>query len=433
MTSSQRAWRISSLRSELPLLVNGGFVDAEQVIERHSGADFTLQAGRHFITFRASDELDAAAVTLTINGAEEFHFRGSVQLYATASSLALQQSTAIAWPQPSEPRLGPPQLGSWVETALGSEVVMPAGDRRPSAAAFARRVRLVGLLFCSSQNELSKQFVRRLEQCYLRGLQFDVGIVVATVEPSAEDAAAARASFNSEWAVLPYRQVSPACKRYELVGVPRLVILHALSGESVRTNAVLDVMTHWDGPATILKLCGLPDPTCWVREQVRRKASSSRLKHRVELKPEDLLQAFRAADLDGSGSVSLGELMGAFRALGLTATQSTLGLFRAHDADHSDGLDFVEFCVLCAKCRDLLQPRDPERRQLLSIFAANDKTNVGFVSMGALLAGLASAGVASSAAEVCAIAGRSLGEGSEFDFPEFVQIAQRLRGIAMAA
>lgn len=423
-----KPWAISHLRSELPLLVDGMRVDVAHVMKLRAGANFTLQCGKHFVTFHASDEFDAAAVTATINGGTDYAFRGSLQMYVTPTAVVFQQDTKIPWPEPMEPRQGPPQLGGWAKVDFGAVLLSPLGVARPSIEAFARNVRLVGVLFCSSENELSHNFERRLAQCYTRGLQLDMGIVVATVESNA--AASVRDGMHAEWAILPYEETGRVCRKHELKGVPRLVVLDAFTGAVVRTNAVLDVMTHWDEPATVIKLCGVPDPTCWTREQARRRAAADRLKHKVELKPEELVHAFRSADVDNSGSVSLGELLGAFRTLGLQVTEATLRLFRELDDNHSSALDFAEFCRFCSLSRDLLQPRDPERRRLLAIFAANDADGIGFISMDLLLNCLAQAGAPTDVGAVCALTGRSAGDGSEIDFPEFVQVFQRLQAAA---
>lgn len=422
-----KPWAMSHLRSELPLLVDGVRVDVAHVMKVRAGANFTLQCGKHFITFCSSDEFDASRVTATINGGTDFEFRSSLQVYVTPSAVVFQQDTKIPWPEPMEPRRGPPQLGAWAKADFGAVLLSPLSVARPAIEAFARRIRLVGVLFCSSENELSANFERRLEQCYVRGLQLDMGIVVATIESSAEVAASVREGMHAEWAILPYEETGRVCRKHELKGVPRLVVLDAYTGAIVRTNAVLDVMTHCDEPATVIKLCGVPDPTCWTREQARRRAASYRLRHKVELKPEELVHAFRSADVDNSGSVSLGELLGAFRTLGLQVTEVTLRVFRELDDNHSNALDFVEFCRFCSLSRDLLQPRDPERRRLLAIFAANDVDGIGFVTMDVLVTCLAQAGAPTNVGAVCALTNRSAGDGSEIDFPEFVQVFQRLQ------
>ncbi|KAJ1637687.1 hypothetical protein T492DRAFT_950227 [Pavlovales sp. CCMP2436] len=418
-------WSISYLRSELVLLVNGRFVDSETVIKKHAGTDFTLQVGKHFLAFRSS-ESDPASATIAINGGatELFEFRGSLHVYATPLAVVFQQSSTIPWPVHGEPRTGPPTLGSWVTIALAKEVISPAGVVKPSTAAFARSVRLVGILFCSSQNELSQKFVRRLEICYRAGLMLDAAIIAVTVESTAEEAAATRATLPPDWASLPFAQTGRAWTRYGILGTPALVFVEALSGTIVRANAVVDVMANANEPATVLKLCGVEKPACWAREQAKRRAASSRLTNRVSLKPEELLSAFRSADVDQSDSVSLGELRGAFRTLGLPVSQSTLRLFRESS---SNSLDFVEFCVLASQCRHLLQPRDAERRRLLAIFAESDVEQFGFVGMDTMVGCLARAGIWTNAETVTIVIGRPIDDCSEFDFPEFSNIFERLQ------
>ncbi|KAG8468389.1 hypothetical protein KFE25_013472 [Diacronema lutheri] len=427
---TMRNWTFTHLRSDLVLLVNGGFVDAAAVIAKYGGQNFTLQVGKHYLSFHAADEADPSRVTVLVNGAKEFVFRGALHMYATTTAVAFQQHISIPWPEHAEPRTGPPQLGGWVTTSLGKEVLSAAGVARPATAAFARRVRLVGILFFSEQSELSQKFVRRLDRCLTAGLGLDLGILAVSVTGSAEEAMAARAALPVEWAVLPHAQTARACAQYELRGVPSLVVVDAKSGRVVRTNAVVDVIAHADEPATVLKLCGIDDPTCWAREQAKRRAASSRLNQRVELRPEDLVQAFRSADRDRSGSVGLGELLGAFRALGLPVSEGTLALFRKHDVDGDNALDFAEFCVLCSQCRQLLQPRDPERRRLLAIFAESDVQNFGFVPMDEIVGCLVRAGLQTDLHTVCRVSGRMPGDGAELDFVEFAQLYDRLRTLA---
>lgn len=425
-------WRFSELRSELALHVNGAYADAAEVAAKRAGTSFTLQAGKHFLTF-LTDEADSARVTITVNGAERLELAGAVRVSATAAGVAFQQAALLPWPEPAEPRGSPPRLGGWVADALGGSVLSAEGAARPAAAAFARAVRLVGILFSSERSELSRQATRRLVACCAAGLALDVGVVAVAVESTAADADAACASLPAGWAALPYAQTERACARYGLRGVPTLVLVDALSGRVVRTNAVLDVMAHAHEPATVLRLCGLERPTCWARAEAKRRAAASRRGRTAGLAPEALLSAFRAADRDGSGVVSAAELRGALRALELPVSPQTLALFRAHDADGDGALDFFEFCALCGRCRDLLRPRDPERRRLLAAFAEGDEDGLGFLRMGGLLAGLAAAGLRTDASTACRAAGRPLGEGDEVDFPEFVRVHERVRELAAEA
>lgn len=428
-------WTLTSLSSELSLLVNGESIRADEVVRRYSGRSFTLQCGRHFLVMKAEG---TDGVHVSANGAPGSTLRGTLSARITRTGFACGPSDASGalapWPSPAEPQRAIVPAPAWATELLGTKLVV-GGSTRPTTAVMAGRAeRLVGLLFCAGWSAPSCALVERLKRCCAHGLAQDMAIVAVVLADSKAEYESVCATFQAAlpegWATVPYEACERVFSALRVRGVPSLIVYSMASGEVVRANATVDVMAHSHEPSAVLKLCGIDRPTEWQQQRARAHAARRLADRGVELSPEALVDAFRAADRDGSGSVSLSELVLAFKALELPVTAASLRLFREQDKDVSlDSLDFAEFVALCSRCRRLFQPRDGPARRLLLTFEEFDSDASGLLTPAQAVAALARLGVRATEDVVLALHRRRGAaaeaddlDGELIDFPEFADL-----------
>ncbi|KAH3743015.1 hypothetical protein Pelo_15584 [Pelomyxa schiedti] len=109
------------------------------------------------------------------------------------------------------------------------------------------------------------------------------------------------------------------------------------------------------------------------------RASTTRMEDLTPEQIEEFREAFSMFDPDGSGTITVTEVAGVLRSLGLHPSESELqALIRTVDTDGSGTIEFPEFCMMMSK--KIVEEDNPEelRAAFREVF---DKNGDGEIDM----------------------------------------------------